>query len=82
MKTTEVIDYAYIGVEFLRKEAKAIDEQLAKMLETDEANKRTIEILESVKGVGTVTISTIVANLPKLSDQVKPMLANKMSVLS
>ena len=52
------------------------------MLETDEANKRTIEILESVKGVGTVTISTIVANNPKLSDQVKPMLANKMSVLS
>jgi len=36
------------------------------MLETDEANKRTIEILDSVKGVGTVTISTIVANLPEL----------------
>ena len=53
-------------LDFLRKEAKAIDEQLAKMLETDEANKRTIEILDSVKGVGTVTISTIVAKLPEL----------------
>jgi transposase len=53
-------------LDFLRNEAKSIDEQLAKMLETDVANKRVIEILESVKGVGTVTICTIVANLPEL----------------
>jgi len=32
-----------------------LDEQLAKMLETYVANKRTIEILDSVKGVGNVT---------------------------
>jgi len=36
------------------------------MLEIDEANKRTIEILDSVKGVGIVTISTLVAYLPEL----------------
>lgn len=53
-------------LEFLRKEAKSIDEQLAKMLASDDANKRTIEILRSVTGIGPVTISTVIAKLPEL----------------
>ena len=36
------------------------------MLGSDEANKRTIEILKSVTGLGPVTISTIIAKLPEL----------------
>ena len=38
------------------------------MLETDTVNKRTIEILQSVKGIGPVTISTLVAELPELGE--------------
>lgn len=53
-------------LDFLRKEAKTIDEQLAKMLAADTVNKRTIEILNSVKGVGPVMISTSIAMLPEL----------------
>lgn len=36
------------------------------MLEKDTANERTIEILPSVKGIGPVTISTFIADLPEL----------------
>ena len=53
-------------LEVLKKQLKHIDSQLAKMLETDTQNQRTIEILKSVNGVGPVTISTLVAELPEL----------------
>jgi transposase len=36
------------------------------MLERDTANERTIEILQSVKGIGPFTISTFIADLPEL----------------
>jgi len=45
---------------------KSVDSHLAKMLATDTANERKIEILQSVKGVGAVTISTLIAELPEL----------------
>jgi transposase len=53
-------------LEMLKKQLKSIDSQLAKMLKSDKANRRTIEVLESVKGVGPVMISTILAELPEL----------------
>ena len=53
-------------LEVLKKQLKSVDSQLAKMLAQDTANERKIEILQSVKGVGTVTISTLIAELPEL----------------
>jgi len=53
-------------LEVLKKQLKSIDSQLAKMLETDTKNQRTIEILRSVKGIGPVMISTLIAELPEL----------------
>lgn len=53
-------------LEFLKNEAKDIDLQLEQMLESDTDNKRTIEILRSVKGVGDVTTSTVVMQLSEL----------------
>ena len=52
----------------MKKQLKSLDSQLAKMLETDTVNKRIIEILQSVKGIGPVTISTRVAELPELGE--------------
>ncbi len=43
-----------------------MDERIAKAVEADVANARTVEILNSVKGIGPVTVSTIVAELPEL----------------
>lgn len=53
-------------LEMLKKQVKSIDSQLAKMLMADQENQRTIEILHSVKGVGPVMISTLIAELPEL----------------
>lgn len=50
----------------LKNQLKNIDSQLVKMLQTDTENQRTIEILDSVKGVGPVMISTLIAELPEL----------------
>ena len=51
-------------LEYLKTQLKSIDSQLARMLQADTRNQRTIEILESVKGVGPVMISTVIAELP------------------
>lgn len=53
-------------LEVLKKQLKSINSQLAKMLKEDVKNQRTIEILQSVKGVGPVMISTLIAELPEL----------------
>lgn len=53
-------------LETLKKQLKNIDSQLAQMLKTDTENQRTIEILQSVKGVGPVTISTLIVGLPEI----------------
>ena len=53
-------------LEMLKKQLKSIDSQLTNMLASDTENQRTIEILDSVKGVGPVTISTLLAELPEL----------------
>jgi transposase len=53
-------------LEVLKKQLANIDSLLAKMLQADTENQRTIEILGSVKGVGPVMISTIIAELPEL----------------
>tara|TARA_R110002167_G_C12623904_1_gene646998 strand:+ start:247 stop:1209 length:963 start_codon:yes stop_codon:yes gene_type:complete len=55
-----------VVLEVLKKQLKHIDSQLAKMLKSDKANQRTIEILQSVKGVGPVMVSTVIAELPEL----------------
>jgi len=53
-------------LEVLKKQLANIDSRLAKMLQADTENKRKIEILASVKGVGPVMISTVLAELPEL----------------
>lgn len=53
-------------VEVLKKQLKSIDLLLVQMLSKDTINQRRIEILLSVKGVGKVTISTLIAELPEL----------------
>ena len=53
-------------LEVLKKQLKSVDSLLVQMLAKDTANERKIEILQSVKGVGPVTISTLIAELPEL----------------
>jgi transposase len=53
-------------MEILKKQLKSIDALLSQMLATDTVNARKIEILQSVKGVGAVTVSTVISELPEL----------------
>lgn len=53
-------------LETLKKQLKTLDERIAQVVVADEANARKVEILNSVKGIGPVTISTILAELPEL----------------
>lgn len=53
-------------LEMLKKQLKDVDSKLAKMLQVDTQNQRTIEVLGSFKGVGPVMISTVLSELPEL----------------
>jgi transposase len=67
-------------LETLEKQLKSVDAQLAKMLASDTANARKIEILNSAKGVGPVTISTLIAELPELGDMNRGQVAKLVGV--
>ncbi len=62
----EIQEYIKQSLETLKKQVKTIDERLAKCVQADTANARKVEILVSVKGVGPVAVSTILAQLPEL----------------
>ena len=50
----------------LEKQLEKVDCLIGKAVEADQENARKIEILRSAKGVGPVTVSTLVAELPEL----------------
>ena len=62
----EIQEYIKQSLEALKQQVKTIDQRLAKCVQADTANARTVEILKSVKGVGPVAVSTILAQLPEL----------------
>ena len=62
----EVQDFIRQSLESLKKQQKELDARLEKCVADDTANARKVEILNSVKGIGAVTISTILADLPEL----------------
>ena len=49
-----------------KKQVKELDELISQSVAADQQNARKIEILQSVKRVGKVSISTFVAELPEL----------------
>lgn len=62
----EIRGYIQESLETLKKQVETIDQRLAKCVKDDTANSRKIEILDSVKGLGPVAISTFLAELPEL----------------
>ena len=62
----EIQEYIQQSLETLKKQVKTIDERLTKCVQADTANASKVEIMESVKGIGAVTISTLLAELPEL----------------
>jgi transposase len=64
----EIQQFIRESVQTLKKQVKQIDDLLAKAVEADQLNARKIEILRSVKGVGSVSVSTFIAELPELGE--------------
>lgn len=67
-------------LETLKKQLKQIDSQLSQMIAKDTKNARKIEILRSFKGVGSVTVSTIIADLRELGSLNRAQIAKLTGV--
>lgn len=76
----EVQDFIRQSLESLKKQLKELDSRLGKCVAEDTANARKVEILSSVKGVGAVTISTILADLPELGKLNREQIAKLVGV--
>lgn len=76
----EIRGYIQQSLEALKKQVKTIDQRLAKCVKANTANARKVEILESVKGLGPVTISTFLAELPELGQLNRGQIAKLVGV--
>ncbi len=76
----EVQDFIRQSLESLKKQLKELDARLEKCVAEDTANARKVEILNSVKGIGAVTISTILADLPELGKLNREQIAKLVGV--
>lgn len=50
----------------LKKQVERVDKLISECVKTNQENARKIEILQSVKGIGGVSVSTFIAELPEL----------------
>lgn len=54
------------SIEFLNKQLKDVEKQLAEYVKSDEEWSRKTEVLKSIRGVGQIIAVTLVADLPEL----------------
>lgn len=64
----------------LKNQLKEVDEQIARILEQESERNPAIEILKSVPGVGIVTISAVVCDLPELGQLNRGQIAKLVGV--
>lgn len=76
----EIQKYIQQSLDSLKKQAKTIDQRLAKSVQADTANARKVEILQSVKGLGPVAVTTLVAELPELGKLNRGQIAKLVGV--
>jgi len=76
----EIQEFIRKSLEALKKQQKEIDERLKKCVAEDTVNARKVEILSSVKGVGAVTTSTLLADLPELGQLNREEIAKLVGV--
>jgi transposase len=64
----EIQNFIRETLKTLKKQVKTIDKLISQCVAADKKNARKIEILQSVKGVGAVSVSTFIAELPELGE--------------
>jgi transposase len=76
----EIRGYINESLETLQTQVKTIDQRLAQCVAADTTNARKVEILDSVKGLGPVAISTLLAELPELGELNRGQIAKLVGV--
>lgn len=76
----EVQEFIRQSLKALKKQVQEIDSRISRSVAGDEKNARKIEILQSVKGVGAVSVSTLVAELPELGTLNRGQIAKLVGV--
>jgi transposase len=76
----EIRGYLQQTLETLKNQVQVIDQRLKKCVQEDSENARKIEILDSVKGIGPVAISTFLAELPELGKLNRGQIAKLVGV--
>jgi transposase len=76
----EVQDYIRQSLETLQKQVETINQRLEKCVKANTENARKIEIIESVKGLGPVTVNTLIAELPELGQLNRGQIAKLVGV--
>ena len=76
----EIRGYIEESLETLKKQVQVVDQRLAKCVEANHENTRKVEILRSVKGLGPVSISTFLAELPELGQLNRGQIAKLVGV--
>lgn len=62
----EIREFIQNSIQSLKKQLREIDERLKTCVANDKVNARKVEIMNSVDGIGSITISTFLAELPEL----------------
>ena len=68
------------SLETLKKQVKTIDERLKSLIQSDRANQRKIQIMESVKGIGPVVTATLLCDLQELGELNRNQIAKLVGV--
>ena len=76
----EIREFIKESLEALKKQVKTIDRRLAKSVEANTTDRRKVEILQSIKGIGPVSISTFLAELPELGKLNRRQIAKLVGV--
>lgn len=63
---TDVAELIKEHLQTLQKQLKLVDQKIAKMISREAKTNRTVQVLQSVPGVGKVTTSTMICDLPEL----------------
>lgn len=76
----EIRGYIQESIHTLKKQLQAIDQRLAQCVQNNSVHARKVEILQSVKGLGPVAISTFLAELPELGQLNRSEIAKLVGV--
>src|SRR6056297_19912 len=62
----EITELIRENLETLKKQLKTVDQRLTKMINEQAENNQTVRVLQSVPGIGPVSVATFLSELPEL----------------